>query len=437
MKLRIALAAAPAALLAAGTASAQTQIDWWFAHAGRLGEIVQEMVANYNGGQDQCSVTATYKGTYPETLTAGIAAFRAGEQPEILQVFEVGTATMMAAEGAIYPVYQLMEDVGADFDPDAYLSAVTGYYTTTDGRMLSLPFNSSTPVLWINDDAFAAAGLDPANPPETWPEVFEAARAIAATDAYDCGLTTAWQSWIHLENLSARHDVPFATLDNGFGGLATEAVFNGPLQVRHIDALGELVQEGVFYYGGRTNEAMARFRAGECGMATESSAGYAGIKADAQFPFTVAPLPYWSDVEGAPVNTIIGGASLWVMAGHSDEEYTCVADFLNYLSQPDVQATWHQTTGYLPITSAAYDLTGEQGFYDENPGTDIAVQQMTAGTPTANSKGLRLGNFVQIRGVIDEELETVWAGESTAQEALDRAVERSNALLRAFERANP
>lgn len=437
MKLRIALAAAPAALLAAGTASAQTQIDWWFAHAGRLGEIVQEMVANYNGGQDQCSVTATYKGTYPETLTAGIAAFRAGEQPQILQVFEVGTATMMAAEGAIYPVYQLMEDVGADFDPDAYLSAVTGYYTTTDGRMLSLPFNSSTPVLWINDDAFAAAGLDPANPPETWPEVFEAARAIAATDAYDCGLTTAWQSWIHLENLSARHDVPFATLDNGFGGLATEAVFNGPLQVRHIDALGELVQEGVFYYGGRTNEAMARFRAGECGMATESSAGYAGIKADAQFPFTVAPLPYWSDVEGAPVNTIIGGASLWVMAGHSDEEYTCVADFLNYLSQPDVQATWHQTTGYLPITSAAYDLTGEQGFYDENPGTDIAVQQMTAGTPTANSKGLRLGNFVQIRGVIDEELETVWAGESTAQEALDRAVERSNALLRAFERANP
>ena len=438
---RSALGCATAVATAATTLSqpavAQTDVQWWFAHAGRLGEIVQEMVADYNGAQDQCTVTATYKGSYAETLTAGIAAFRAEEHPHILQVFEVGTATMMSAEGAIYPVYQLMEDVGADFDPDAYLKSVAGYYTTPDGRMLSLPFNSSTPVLWINDTAFEAAGLDPSVPPATWPEVIDAARAIAATDAYDCGLTTAWQSWIHLENLSARHDLPFASLDNGFGGTATEAMFNGPVQVQHVDAMGELVQEGVFYYGGRTNEAMARFRAGECGMATESSAGYAGIAANAEFPFSVAPLPYWPEVEGAPINTIIGGASLWVLAGHTDEEYACVADFLGYVSAPEVQAAWHQTTGYLPITTAAYDLTGEQGFYDENPGTDVAVVQMTSGDPTANSKGLRLGNFVQIRGVIDEELETVWAGDSSAQEALDRAVERANDMLRNFERANP
>ncbi|RXV62686.1 sn-glycerol-3-phosphate ABC transporter substrate-binding protein UgpB [Roseovarius sp. A46] len=429
------------ALLAATTAlsplaaTAQTEIQFWHAFTGRLGELVAEQVATFNESQGDYSVNATHKGNYSETLNAGIAAFRAGEQPHILMVFEVGTATMMGAEGAIKPVYEVMDEAGADFDPDAYIGSVKGYYTTTDGQMLSLPFNSSTPVLWVNRDALEGAGIDPDTDLSTWQNV-DAVLDQLAEAGHECPLTTAWQSWIHLENLSAYHDVPFATQDNGFAGLDTELAFNGPVQVQHIAQMGEWADEGKFIYAGRRNEGGANFRAGECALFTESSAGYAGIKSEAQFEFDVRPLPYWEGVEGAPQNTIIGGASLWVMEGHEPAEYKAAAAFLNFLSSPEIQAKWHQDTGYLPITTAAGELTREQGFYQENPGTDVAVKQMTAKAPTANSKGLRLGSFDQIRGIIDEELEAVWSGDKDAQAALDSAVERGNQLLRRFERAS-
>ena len=425
-----------AAMLAQPLAAyAQTELTWWHAHTGRLGELVDGIAAGFNESQSDYVVTPVHKGNYSETLNAGIAAFRAGEQPHLLQVFEVGTATMMGAEQAINPVYTLMEDTGAEFDPDAYIGSVKGYYTTPDGRMLSMPFNSSTPVLWVNRDALAAAGIDPDTDLSTWQQVGEVLDALKEAGV-ECPMTTAWQSWIHLENLSAYHDVPFATQDNGFAGLSTELAFNSPVQVQHIQTIGDWAQDGKFIYAGRRNEGGANFRAGECALFTESSAGYAGISAEAEFDFEVRPLPYWDGVETAPQNTIIGGASLWVMAGHEPEEYAGVAAFLNYLSSPEVQAQWHQDTGYLPITSAAGDLTREQGFYEENPGTDIAVIQMTAKEPTPNSKGLRLGSFDQIRGIIDEELEAVWTGDKDAQAALDSAVERGNALLRRFEQAS-
>jgi sn-glycerol 3-phosphate transport system substrate-binding protein len=249
-------------------------------------------------------------------------------------------------------------------------------------------------------------------------------------------MTTSWQSWIHLENLSAYHNVPFATKENGFGGLDTELSVNGPVQVAHIQAMGDWAQEGKFIYAGRRNEGGANFRAGECALFTESSAGYAGINAEAEFEFDVRPLPYWASVDGAPQNTIIGGASLWALEGHEADEYAGVAAFFNFLSSTDVQAKYHQDTGYLPITAAAGEATREAGFYEENPGTDVAVIQMTTNEPTGNSKGLRLGSFDQIRGIIDEELEAVWAGDKTAQEALDSAKARGDQLLRRFEQAN-
>ncbi|MEP3274857.1 MAG: sn-glycerol-3-phosphate ABC transporter substrate-binding protein UgpB [Stappiaceae bacterium] len=422
-------------LLSPGIALAETEVQFWHAFTGRLGDLVAEQVDTFNKSQDDYKIVASHKGNYSETLNAGIAAFRAKEQPHILMVFEVGTATMMSAKGAIKPVYEVMSEVGATFDPEAFIGSVKGYYTTTDGQMLSLPFNSSTPVLWVNKDALKAAGVDPEVDLSTWEKVGEVLDKLKESGS-TCPLTTAWQSWVHLENLSAYHNTPFASKDNGFAGLDTELSFNGPLQVKHIQTMGDWAKDGKFIYAGRRNEGGANFRAGECALFTESSAGYAGIKAEAKFDFAVRPLPYWEGTEGAPQNTIIGGASLWVMTGHEAEEYKGVAEFLNFLSSADIQAKWHQDTGYLPITSAAGDKTKADGFYTENPGTDIAVIQMTANEPTANSKGLRLGSFDQIRGIIDEELEAVWSGDKDAQTAMDSAVERGNKLLRRFEQAN-
>jgi sn-glycerol 3-phosphate transport system substrate-binding protein len=422
-------------MLSPFAAYAETEVQFWHAFTGRLGELVAAQVEDFNASQDEFTVVASHKGNYSETLNAGIAAFRAGEQPEILMVFEVGTATMMSAKGAVRSVTEVMEASGADFDPDAYIGAVKGYYTSTDGEMLSLPFNASTPVLWVNRDAFEAAGVDPDTDLSTWQNVGEVLTQLKDGGS-TCPLTTAWQSWIHLENLSAYHDVPFATQENGFAGLDTELAFNGEAQVAHIAAMGDWAANGKFIYAGRRNEGGANFRAGECALFTESSAGYAGIKAEAKFDFDVRPLPYWEGVGNSPQNTIIGGASLWVMEGHEAADYEGAAQFLAYLSSTPVQAKWHQDTGYLPITTAAADATREAGFYDENLGTEVAVIQMTANEPTANSKGLRLGSFDQIRGIIDEELEAVWAGDKDAQTALDTAVERGNQLLRRFEQAN-
>ena len=416
-------------------AMAETEVQFWHAFTGRLGELVKAQVDEFNASQDNYVVVESHKGNYSETLNAGIAAFRAGEQPHILMVFEVGTATMMAAEGAIKPVYEVMTESGAFFDPDAYIGAVKGYYTTTDGDMLSLPFNSSTPVLWVNRDAMEAAGVDPDTDLSTWERVAKVLEQLKA-GGEDCPLVTAWQSWIHLENLSAYHDVPFASQDNGFAGQDTELMLNGPAQVAHLTAMGEWAKDRTFIYTGRRNEGGANFRAGECALFTESSAGYAGINSEAEFDFDVRPLPYWESVVSEPQNTIIGGASLWVMSGHDPKEYKGVGEFLSFLSSSDVQAAWHQNTGYLPITAEAGEATRAAGFYEKNPGTDVAVVQMTTKEPTANSKGLRLGSFDQIRGIIDEELEAIWSGEKTAQEAMDSAKERGDALLRRFESAN-
>ncbi|SIQ49660.1 sn-glycerol-3-phosphate ABC transporter substrate-binding protein UgpB [Marinobacterium stanieri] len=417
----------------AAQVQAATEIQWWHAMGGELGEKVNEIADKFNASQDDYQVVPVFKGNYTETMTAAISAFRAKEQPHIVQVFEVGTATMMAAEGAVYPVYQLMEDTGQAFDPSDYLSTVTGYYTSNDGKMLSMPFNSSTPVLYYNKDALAKAGVEP---PKTWEEMGEAGRKLLDA-GYECGFTTGWQSWVQLENFSARHNVPFATENNGFAGLDTELAFNSPLHVKHVQQLADWQKEGIFSYGGRRSDSAPKFYSGECAMYMNSSASYAGVKNNAKgFEFGVAQLPNWGEAIQQPQNSIIGGATLWTLQGHDKADYKGVARFYSFLSSPEIQADWHQFTGYLPITHAAADLTRKQGFYNQNPGTDVAITQMTSVEPTANSKGLRLGNFVQIRDIINEELENVWSGKDSAEAALNRAVERGNKLLRKFERQN-
>jgi sn-glycerol 3-phosphate transport system substrate-binding protein len=373
-----------------------------------------------------------FKGTYAETMNAGIAAFRAGKAPDILQIFEVGTATMMAAKGAVMPVYQLMQEAGEPFDPKAYLPAVTGYYSTADGKMLSLPFNSSTAIVYWNKELFKKAGLDPLQPPKTWPETFEIARKLRAAGV-PCGFTAGWVSWTQLEQFSAWHNLAFASHADGFGGPDARLTFNNPTVARHIANLAAAEKDKSFDYGGRTSEPEGKFLNGECGMIQTSSGAYGTFRNGAKFAFGMTELPYYPDVPGAPQNSIIGGASLWVMAGKTPQEYKGVAKFFSFLSQTDLQLKLHEVTGYLPITVAAYQAAKDSGFYAKNPDREIPVLQMTAKPPTENSRGLRLGNLVQIRDIIAQDLEAIFAGKEDAQQGLDDAVTRGNALLAQFQ----
>jgi sn-glycerol 3-phosphate transport system substrate-binding protein len=430
------LAAITGLIGVASPAWAVTDIVWWHAMSGELGRRLERLAADFNASQSEYRVVPSYKGNYTETVTAAIFAFRSRSQPAIVQVNEIATATMMAAKGAIYPVFELMRDQSEEFSPGDYLPAVSGYYADADGNMLSFPFNSSTPILYYNKDRFRAAGLDPETPPKTWPEVGVAAKRLRTAGAV-CGFTTSWPSWVNVESFSAFHNLPISTKGNGFGGLDAELIFNNPVMVRHIAQLAAWQVDKVFDYSGRATSAEPRFQRGECAIFIGSSATRADIKANSKFEVGYGMLPYWPDVPGAPQNTSIGGATLWVLRERPPAEYRGIARFFAFLSKPEVQAGWHQNTGYLPVTRAAFDRSRAEGFYDRNPGAAISIEQITLKPPTENSRGVRLGSFVLIRDVIDDELEQAFNGKKSAQAALDSAVERGNRLLRQFERANP
>ena len=429
-----ALALTSVIALSSLSAQAQTEIQWWHSMTAVNNEWVNDLAKQFNESQKEYKIVPTYKGQYEESMTAAVAAFRAGNAPNILQVFEVGTATMMASKGAIVPVAQVMKDAGEKFDPSAYISAVAGYYTAPNGQMLSFPFNSSTTVFYFNKDAFKAAGLPTDKAPATWPEVALAAAKLKAS-GHKCPFTTAWQGWTQLESFSSWHNVEFASKSNGLAGMDARMKINSDLHVRHIENLANMAKTGLFVYKGRGSVPEASYVSGECAMITTSSGFYGNVAKNAKFSSGLAPLPYYPDVPGAPQNTVIGGASLWVMSGKTAPEYKGVAKFFSFISTPEVQSASHKRTGYLPITTAAYQLTEKSGFYKENPGTDVAVTQMIRKV-TDKSRGIRLGNYVQIRAIEDEELETVWNGKQSAKQALENIVKRGNEQLERFQKAN-
>ncbi|MET4292886.1 sn-glycerol 3-phosphate transport system substrate-binding protein [Bradyrhizobium sp. LB8.2] len=434
MALRHFGAAAAVALtvgMSASPALAATEIQWWHAMTGANNDVIVKLATDFNAAQSDYKVIPTYKGNYADTMNAGIAAFRAGNAPHIMQVFEVGTATMMAATGAVKPVYKLMAEAGEKFDPKAYLPAISGYYSTSKGEMLSFPFNSSSTVMWVNLDELKKVGVEI---PKTWPETFAAAKKLHDNGHPTCGFSNSWVTWVNLEQLSAWHNVPLSSKANGLDGFDTKLEFNGPLQVKHLEKLVELQKDKTYDYAGRTNTGEGRFTSGECAIYLTSSAFFGNVKAQAKFNFTAAPMPYYPDVKGAPQNSIIGGASLWVMGGKSADEYKGIAKFMTFLSDTDRQIYIHKASGYLPITKAAYAKAKEEGFYKDQPYLETPLLELTNKEPTENSRGLRLGNMVQLRDVWSEEIEQALAGKKTAKQALDAAVERGNTMLRQFEK---
>ena len=429
------LLAAPIALAAARAGAAEKiKIVWWHAMTAALADEVTRIADGFNASQDAVQIEAVYKGGYGDVLTATIAASRAGQAPHLAQIFEVGTGTMLSARKAVKPVWELSQETGLPIDPQTYIPAVRGYYSLSDGRMASMPFNSSTAVMWYNKDAFRKAGLDPDKAPATWQEVVQAAATIKAKDAAPVPMTTSWPVWIQLEQYSALHNLPFATKSDGFDGLDAELAFNSKAHVKHIERLLTMAKDGTFKYAGRDTAADPLIVSGEAAISFGSSGTRGNLVKSAKHDWAEAFLPYDPELIKAPLNSIIGGASLWTMTApnRTEAEYKAVAEFLKYIARPDVDATWSQNTGYVPVTFAGYDLSKQQGFYTKNVGADIPVEQLARGTMTANTKGLRLGRLSEIRNIIQEELEKALQGGQTAQQALDVSVTRGNKVLKEF-----
>jgi sn-glycerol 3-phosphate transport system substrate-binding protein len=410
------------------------EIQWWHAMRGARGETLKKMVDAFNASQSDYVVVETNKGNYDETVNAGVAAYRAKKNPHILQSFEVGTLTMMLS-GAIYPVYKLMADQGYKIDWSGYLQPVLSYYVDEKNNLLSMPFNSSTPVMYYNVDLFKKAGIamPSKTEPLTWDQVGEITGKLVASGVKK-GMVTSWQSWIQVENYSAIHDIPFATKANGYEGLDCELKINNPQVVGHLARLKSWMADNRFSYEGQKYQGpQAAFIGQNAAIMMESISGIGNVKKNAKFAWDLAPLPVEASMKN-PQNSIIGGASLWIMKGHPKKDYKGVAAFLNFLAQNNMQELWHEETGYLPITKTAYLDLKAKGYFQQYPYQEVGINQMTRRNPTKNSRGLRLGYFIQIRNIINEEMELIWNGSKSPQKAMDDAVSRSNEKLREFEK---
>lgn len=425
---RVAALATLLLALSPSAALARTEIQWWHALTAVLGERVGEIAKKFNESQRDYEVKAVYKGSYPDTLNAAIAAYRAKQPPHIVQVFEVGTQTMLSS-GAVYPVFQLMKDHNQPIDWADLIGPVKSYYST-GGNLASMAFNSSTPVLFYNKDLYRKAGL-PDKPPATWDEVEAAAKKLVASGV-KCGFSAAWPSWTLVENMHALHDQPFADHGNGFEGLATTLRINGPFGVKLMETLQRGAKEGWFTYNGRLNKAEANMGNGECGIFLSSSAYIGNLTRASQGKFTWAtgPLPRLAGF--AQGNSIIGGATLWVLKGAKPEEYKGVAQFFRYLASTENQAWWAGVTGYLPISNSAVKAMEASGHFKQHPEQRTAIAQMQAGKTTPNSQGIRLGNFASIRDAIEEQMENIFSGKKTAKQGLDDAVAKSGEILKEF-----
>ncbi len=433
-------ALAAAVALATGGASAQNrpiEIQMWMGLTGLGGETLVKYGEEFNRMQNEYKVTVSFKGQYPEQRAAAIAAFRAGNPPHIMQMFDAGSGDMMGAKNAIVPVSEVFKRAGLAFNPGDFIAPARGYYGLKDGSLLSMPFNVSTAVLFYNKDAFKKAGLDPNKPPATWPELINAARTIRAKNAANCGFTTTWLAWIQLEQFGARHNLPLGTQSNGRGGLNAELNFaSNPAFVKQVQTLVDMQKDKSFDYKGRSNDASASFQNGECAMITQSSGAMGGYVRDAKFDWGVAPLPYWPDVKGAPYATTVGGASLWVFnaPNRSQAEFRGVAKFLDYLRSTPVMIDWAKTTGFLPATNAAFKYLTDEGYYAQNPRAAVAISTLANGKQGEHTGGYRFGRWTEIRDFYHEEVEKALQGRQTAKEALENAQKRGNAALRAFEK---
>ncbi len=427
------------ATLVSGAVFAQNkpvEIQMWMGLTGLAGETLSKYGEEFNKLQSDYKVVVSFKGQYPEQRAAAVAAFRAGNPPHIMQMFDAGSGDMMGASKAVVPVSEVFKRAGLAFNPADFIAPARGYYGLKDGSLLSMPFNVSTAVLFYNKDAFKKAGLDASKPPATWPELIAAAQKLRGTNSAACGFTTTWLAWIQLEQLGSRHNLTVGTQSNGRGGLNSELNFNNPLYVKQVQTLVDMQKDKAFVYNGRSNDASAAFQSGECAMITQSSGAYGGYIRDAKFDWAIAPLPYWPEAKGGPYATTVGGASLWVFnaPNRSANEFKGVAKFLEYLKSTPVMTDWAKTTGFLPATNAAFKYLTDEGYYAQNPRAAVAIGSLANGKQGENTGGYRFGRWTEIRDYYHEEVEKALQGKQSAKEAIDNSIKRGNTALRAFEK---
>ncbi len=395
------------------------ELTFWHAMSGGRTAAVERIVDGFNAEHPDIKVTAQFTGSYAETLTQAISAVRAGNPPHIIQVYEVGTQTMLDSE-AIVPVYEI---VGDKIDWGNVVQPILNYYSI-DGKLYSMPFNSSTAMLYYNKDAFEKAGLT--SPPTTWAEVEEMGLKIVNSGAADHALSFGWPAWI-IEQMFAYHNELYANNGNGREGMADEIYINNEFGKKVLGTWTDLVEKDVIAYGGREYKANQDFLAGKVAMLIQSTSSLSSIEKSANFEVGTSFLPRFE--EYGLGNSVIGGASLWVMKGHPKEEYDAVVEFFKYLNKAEVAVQWHKDTGYFPCTNSALKVLMDENWFSNSPNYVTAFLQILSGVSTTASNGVLLGNFVDIRDITDTAVERAFTGLASPEKALDDAAAEINSVL--------
>ncbi len=423
---------AMALLAAATTANAEkAKFEYWYGLTGDLGAVVAETCNRFNASQADYEAVCVGQDGYDKAVQNTIAAFRAGKHPALLQSFDAGTADLMLS-GEFYPVTKLMADTGVTVDWADYFPGIANYYSSKSGEFFSMPWNSSTPVYYFNKDHFAKAGITEA--PITW-EGLEKALVALKDSGQACGLAYAPSSWIDLEQFSMVHNVPVASNNNGSDGLDTELLFNTTLHVKHMENIQRWLTEGVAMMRTQAAGKTARdsFVEGECSVFFSSIADHNTVhKLKPTFAWDVQIIPTYEGVERT--NSVVGGASLWVLSGKTEAEYKGAAAYLAFLATKEEQQFLLENSGYIPVTKSTYDALLAEGFYSKEPfiNRDIAMKSLTWTEPTELTRGIRLGGMIQIRAEWLAEVEAAFAGQKTMKEALDTAAARGNEQLARF-----
>lgn len=432
MNHKLATAALVLATAAAGSAQAdKTKFEYWYGLTGDLGAVVLETCNRFNASQDQFEAVCVGQDGYDKAVQNTIAAFRAGKHPTLLQSFDAGTADLMLS-GEFYPVHQMMADQGITIDWANYFPGIANYYSSSKGEFVSMPFNSSTPVYYYNKDLFAKAGLTEA--PLTW-EGMETAFKALKTAGVDCPYAYEPSSWIDLEQFSMVHNIPVASNNNGYDGLDTKLLFNTTLEVKHMENIQRWINEGLVQMRTQASGKTARdsFVEGECAVFFSSIADHNTVhKLKPAFAWDVQMIPTYEGTERH--NTVVGGASLWVLSGKTDAEYKAAAAYLAFLATPESEEFWVSNTGYIPVTKKGYDTLLAKGFYNNEPykNRDIALKSLTFTPPGPLTRGIRLGGMIQIRAEWLAEVQAAFAGQKTMKEALDTAASRGDEILARF-----
>ncbi|WP_420562281.1 extracellular solute-binding protein [Thalassobaculum sp.] len=435
MRLPMIAAAAGFAALAASPASAEPiKFEYWYGLSGHLGEVVQQTCDRFNQSQSEFEIVCVGQDGYAQAVQNSIAAFRAGKHPTIVQAYDAGTADLMMS-GEFYPVQKMMADYNITIDWDNYFPGISNYYASSKGELFSMPFNSSTAVMYYNIADLKKAGVE--TPPATWEE-FGADLEKLKASGKACPFAYAPDSWIDLEQFSMAHNVPIATNNNGYDGLDSELVFNTTVHVQHMQNLKRWKDDGLLQI--RTSQgglnSRDSFAQGECSFYFGSIASHATVHSVAKpdLEWSVAMLPIYEGYERH--NTVVGGASLWVLSKKTEEEYRGAAAYLSFLATPESERFWSSNTGYIPVTKTGFQNLKDSGFYDNPPykGREIAIESLTYTEPGPLTRGIRLGGFIQVRKEWSGEIEAAFADKKSIQEALDAAVERGNAAITKFAR---